>query len=278
MTNNSQRGQTNQILIIGSTGKTGKRVLRKLANKNIIARPGSRGSETPFDWETPSSWNEALKGIKTVYLTYYPDLAVPTAPKSIEDFCQVARRHGTKHIVLLSGRGEPAAQRCEEIVMASGMAWTIIRASWFNQNFNEGAFSDLINSGVIALPVSDVGEPFVDVDDIADVAVAALTESHHQGQLYEVTGPRLLSFREVASEIGQATHRKIEFVPITTAQFTSEMLKQDAPPETISMLEFLFQEVLDGRNAVVCDGVQRALGRPPKDFRDYALSLNQSEY
>lgn len=273
MTTTKAKDHTKPILVIGSTGKTGKRVLSKLQDKGVPVRQGSRSSNPAFDWEQPNSWEAALEGIETVYLTYYPDLAVPAAPTAIANFCKEARRLGTKHIVLLSGRGEPAAQHCEAIVMTSGMEWTVIRASWFNQNFSEGAFADLVEAGTIALPVSDVGEPFIDVDDIADVAVAALTEAKHQGQLYEVTGPRLLSFRDVAGELSQGLNRDIQFVPVSMAQFTAEMLKQGTPQGALAMLEFLFQEVLDGRNSVPCDGVQRALGRPPKDFRDYALSL-----
>lgn len=269
----SPKDHTKPILVIGSTGKTGKRVLSKLQDKGVPVRQGSRSSHPAFDWEQPSSWEAALVGVETVYLTYYPDLAVPAAPAAISNFCKEARRLGTKHIVLLSGRGEPAAQHCEAIVMTSGMNWTVIRASWFNQNFSEGAFADLVESGTIALPVSDVGEPFIDVDDIADVAVAALTEAKHQGQLYEVTGPRLLSFRDVAKELSQGLNRDIQFVPVSMAQFTAEMLKQGTPQGALAMLEFLFQEVLDGRNAVISDGVQRALGRPAKDFSDYAFGL-----
>lgn len=261
-------------LVIGSTGKTGKRVLKGLQQLNKSVRAGSRASTPAFDWENKGSWNAALEGIESVYLTYYPDLAVPEAPDAIRQFCRVARQQGVQHIVLLSGRGEPAAQHCEEIVKASGIDWTIIRASWFNQNFSEGAFYDMVQSGVLALPVSNVGEPFVDTDDIADVAIAALTQPGHKHKLYEVTGPRLLNFKEVADELSSALGKDIQFIPITTETFEQEMLKQGVPLDTISMLLFLFNEVLDGRNEYITHGIEEALGRKPKDFSVFAREIS----
>jgi uncharacterized protein YbjT (DUF2867 family) len=271
MNTNTQLSGT--TLVIGGTGKTGRRVLQGLQEKNVSFRLGSRSADPAFDWENPTTWAETLEGISSVYLTFYPDLAVPHAPSAIKQFCRVARQHGIQHIVLLSGRGEPAAQRCEAIVKASGIPWTVIRASWFNQNFSEGAFYDMVQSGVIALPIGDIGEPFVDTDDIAEVAIKALTESGHLNTLYEVTGPRLLTFKEIAKELSLALDKKIEFIPISTDAFEQEMIKQHIPIDTIQMLLFLFNEVLDGRNEYISHGVQEALGRPAKDFSEFASKL-----
>jgi uncharacterized protein YbjT (DUF2867 family) len=115
-----------------------------------------------------------------------------------------------------------------------------------------------------------VPEPFVDADDIADVAVAALTEEGHVGQLYELTGPRLLTFAEAVEEIANAVGREISFVPISVEDFSAAAAEQGVPGEVIDLLTYLFSEVLDGRNAHVTGGVQRALGREPRDFADYA--------
>ncbi len=270
-----KKATNNTVLVVGGTGKTGKRVAQKLSANNINVRIGSRTERPTFDWEIPTTWPAAVKDVKAVYLTYYPDLAVPQAPAAISDFCELAEQAGVEHIVLLSGRGEPAAQHCEKIVQESGMAWTIIRASWFNQNFSEGAFYPMVAAGLLALPVGDVGEPFIDIEDIADVAVAALTESGHKGQLYEVTGPRLLTFKNVAAELSDVLDNEVQFISISEEHFITQLNKQNVPEDTIDMLLFLFGEVLDGRNAMVCDGVERALGRPAKDFSDYAISLGQ---
>lgn len=172
--------------------------------------------------------------------------------------------------MLLSGRGEEEAQACERIVQDGKPDWTIVRASWFHQNFSEGAFVDMVLGGQIQLPGSVASEPFVDVDDIAEVAVAALTEEGHAGEVYEVTGPRLLSFEEVAAELSRAVGRPVQFVGLPHDEFVAGVQASGAPEEVVWMMDYLFSTVLDGRNAHLTDGVQRALGRPPRDFADFA--------
>ena len=178
--------------------------------------------------------------------------------------------------MLLSGRGEEEAQLCERVVQDAGVEWTIVRASWFNQNFSEGEFLGMIMDGVITLPAADIPEPFVDVDDIADVAVAALTEDGHNGEIYEVTGPRMLTFAEVAKEISAAAGRKIQYIQIPREAFAAGIAESGAPEDIAWLLDYLFSTVLDGRNAYVCDGVQRALGREPTDFTEYARRIAAS--
>ena len=173
-------------------------------------------------------------------------------------------------LVLLSGRGEEEARRAELAVQGVDAEWTIARSSFFAQNFSESFFLKPILGGELALPVDGVAEPFVDAEDIADVAVAALTEDGHAGQLYELTGPTLLTFAEAVEEISLASGREIRYVPISAEQFTSALSREGVPPEVIELLTYLFTEVLDGRNARLTDGVRRALGREPRDFADYA--------
>jgi uncharacterized protein YbjT (DUF2867 family) len=207
-----------------------------------------------------------------VYLTYYPDLAFPGALADIQAFCELAVSSGIRRVVLLSGRGEPMAEAAERAVQSSGADWTIVRCSWFMQNFSEGFMLDPVLSGVIALPSADVAEPFVDVDDIADVVVAALTQEGHGGKLYELTGPRLLTFADVAAELSKATGRDIAYVPVTVEQFTAGAREQGLPEEEIEGLIGLFADVLDGRNASLADGVRQVLGREARDFSDYATA------
>lgn len=260
-------------LILGGTGKTGRRVAERLAAKGHRVRIGSRSAVPSFDWDNEKSWDKCLNGVTAVYITYTPDLAMPGAADAIQTFVNKAKEAGVKRLVLLSGRGEEEAQACEKIVRDSGLEWSIVRASWFNQNFSEGAFIDMVLNGVISLPAGDQVEPFVDVDDIADVAVAALSEDHHNGQVYEVTGPRLMSIADIAAELSRATSREITYVDVPHERFVAEVANSGAPKDVVWMLDYLFATVLDGRNAHLTDGVQRALGRPPKDFADYARDV-----
>jgi uncharacterized protein YbjT (DUF2867 family) len=258
------------ILVLGATGKTGRRVADRLTAIGVPVRAGSRSATPAFDWEDPDTWADALDGVSAVYVSYYPDLAVPTAPDAVGALARLAADKGVQRLVLLSGRGEPEAQRAEQTMAAAGVPWTVLRCSWFAQNFDEGAFAESLSAGELALPVGDVPEPFVDVEDIADVAVAALTEDGHAGEVYELTGARMLTFAQAVAEIAQASEREIAFAPISVDDFVGAMSGYGVPPAELELLSFLFTEVLDGRNAHLTDGVQRALGREPRDFRDFA--------
>ncbi|MBL0740397.1 NmrA family transcriptional regulator [Chryseolinea lacunae] len=256
-------------LILGGTGKTGSRILKRLRDRGIAAQTGSRTATPPFDWEDRTTWSLCLQNANKVYIAFQPDLAVPGAVETIQAFANTAATLGVEHLVLLSGRGEPEAQQCEDAVKASGVAWTILRASWFCQNFSEGYLADSIREGFLALPAGAVGEPFVDADDIADVAMAALTEKGHLGKLYELTGPRLISFAQAVDEIAQATGIPIRYEQVSQQDFATALAEQQVPREYISLLSYLFNEVLDGRNASLAHGVEQALNRKPTDFRVY---------
>ena len=259
-----------KILVTGATGKTGRRIIQRLSEKGHAVRKGSRKSDPPFDWGDQSTWDAVLDGVTAAYICYAPDLAIAGATDTIRAFVEGAVEYGVRRLVLLSGRGEEEAQRCERIVQRADIEWTVVRASWFSQNFSEGPFLDMVLAGEIALPAGEVGEPFVDADDIADVAAAALTEDGHAGQVYELTGPRLLTFTEAAGEIARATGRAIRYVQITPEAFAAGVAGAGLPDDIAWLLDYLFVTVLDGRNAHLGDGVRRALGREPEDFAGYA--------
>lgn len=269
-TNDDARGLT---LVLGATGKTGRRVVERLRARDVATRNASRSASPAFDWNDRSSWDATLEGVTRAYITFSPDLAVPGTPDTIRAFTECAAAAGVERLVLLSGRGEEEAQACERIVRGAGVPWTIVRAGWFMQNFSEGEFLGMVLGGTIALPAADVPEPFVDVDDIADVVVAALTEDGHDGELYEVTGPRLMTMTDVATEISRAAGREVSFVRVPSEAFSQAAMESGAPAEVVWLLNYLFGTVLDGRNAYLSDGVRRALGREPRDFSDFAREV-----
>ena len=255
-------------LILG--GKTGHRVLERLQARGIPARAASRSTEIPFDWNNRATWASALAGVDAAYIAYVPDLAVPGAAETVAAFADQAVGAGVGRLVLLSGRGEEEAQRTERLVAEAGAEWTVVRCSWFNQNFSEGFFVDGVVAGELALPVGDVPEPFVDLEDVADVAVAALTEDGHAGQVYELTGPQLLRFDEAVAAIADAAGRPIAFAPVPMDAFAAALREHGEDDDVVWLTTYLFTEVLDGRNASLADGVERALGRPARSFADYA--------
>ncbi|WP_328414701.1 NAD(P)H-binding protein [Micromonospora sp. NBC_00389] len=265
---NEREQQT--ILVLGGTGKTGRRIVERLQESGVPVRVGSRSAGQPFDWADRATWAPVLQGVGTVYVSYYPDLAVPGAPETVGAFTELAVASGVSRLVLLSGRGEDEAQASEKLIQSAGVEWTILRSSWFSQNFSEDYLLEPVLGGEVVLPVGNVPEPFVDADDIAEVAVAALTEDGHAGQVYELTGPRLLTFAQAIAEISTATGQRIEFVQVSSADYADALTADGVPQGVVELLMYLFTTVLDGRNAHLGDGVQRALGRQPRDFADYA--------
>jgi uncharacterized protein YbjT (DUF2867 family) len=258
------------ILVLGGTGKTGRRVAARLQESGRVVRIGSRSGVPPFDWNAPATWEPVVRGVKAAYVTYYPDVSVPGAAETVGAFADLAVQNGVRRLVLLSGRGEPEARRAERAVQAAGACWTVLRCSWFNQNFNEGYLLESVLSGEVALPVDGVPEPFVDTEDIADVAVAALTDDGHAERVYELTGPSCMRFADAVDHIANACGRPLRFVPVLMDEFVAALADAQVPGQDIALLRYLFTEVLDGRNARPDDGVQRALGRQPRDFRDFA--------
>lgn len=262
--------QISTVAVIGGLGKTGGRVAKRLKNRGIDVRATSRSTTPSFDWQDRDTWRLALEGASAAYVTFQPDLAVAWAAEAISAFAKTAVAAGVRHIVLLSGRGEDGAVLSERELKAVGVDYTVLRASWFNQNFSEGAFLDGLLQGRLALPAGDVVEPFVDADDLADAAVEVLSNPRHRNQTYELTGPRALTFRDAVSEIATASGRAVAYETVPIDAFIAEMAAFGLPREATDLLHELFTQVLDGRNSHLKDGIRQILGREPKDFSDYA--------
>lgn len=260
----------NKILVLGGKGKTGRKVVERLKQLDKDVRIGSRSAAPSFDWENSENWAKVLEGIDSVYITFQPDLAVPGAYEKIKQFSTDAVKSGVKKLVLLSGKGEKEAERCESAVMNSGADWTIVRASWFNQNFSEGAFLDPILTGYVAMPKEDALVPFVDTNDIADVVVQTLINDKHSQKVYELTGPRTLTFELAVKIIADASGREIIFKPVSMNEYTEMLMEHNVPANYIWLLEYLFTEVLVPDNSIVTDDIEKVLGRKATDFAEYA--------
>lgn len=266
------------ILIIGGTGKTGRRIVEQLQKKGIQPRIGSRQATPSFDWDDKNTWIESLKGIEKMYITYYPDLAVPGAKEAIESLTYLAKELGVKKIVLLSGKGEVEAEACEAIVKNSGVDYTIVRASWFNQNWSETFFLDPILSGEVALPMSNVLIPFVDANDIAEVAATVLLDNNYNGKTIEVTGPELITFKDIIHTISTVTNRNLSFHEITLQQYIEGMRQMQLPEDVIWLIEYLFSNVLTNpNNQKISNDIEQVLGRKARTFLEYAKETADTE-
>ncbi|MFD3638771.1 Rossmann-fold NAD(P)-binding domain-containing protein [Streptomyces griseus] len=256
------------VLVTSGTGKTGRRVVERLTALGVPVRSGSRTGEVPFDWQDETGWAAALRGVRAAYVAYYPDLAVPGAAEAMAAFGRTAAACGVRRVVLLSGRGEPRAAVAEEALRgAAGAAEvTVVRSAFFAQNFSESALLEGVLGGEVVFPAGTTAEPFLDLDDLADVVVAALTGEGHAGAVYELTGPRSLTFAEAAEELGRASGRAVRYVPVTADAYASMLAEFEGFGPEAEFLAELFAALLDGRNAGTTDDVKRVLGREPKDF------------
>lgn len=258
------------ILVIGGTGKTGRKVVEGLKQQNQNVRIGSRNSHPSFHWDDPATWPAALEGMDKVYIVFYPDLAVPGAYDAIKGLVEEAKKAGVQKAVLLSGKGEKEAERCEEVVANSGLDYTLVRASWFNQNFSESFFLEPILAGHVALPMPEAKIPFVDTDDIAEVVVKVLLDDTHHGKTYEITGPRLLNFEEAVKEIAAGTGKDIKYQAVSLEAYNAMMKAAGVPDDYIWLFDYLFREVLGNPdNQVVTSDVENVLGRKATDFKEY---------
>ena len=259
------------ILVIGGTGKTGRRIVKLLNEQGHNVRVGSRSGKPAFDWHQPEEWSEALGGMQSVYITYQPDLAVPGALEAIEELVKQAKKAKVEKLVLLSGKGEREAQLCEQVVIHSGLKHTIIRANWFNQNFSENFLLEPVLQGFVALPFAEVKIPFVDANDIAEVAVKALVEDEHNGKIYELTGSETLTFGEAIGEIARATGREIQFTRISVSAYIDTLRSHGIPEDFLWLIEYLFTEVLGNpSNSEITDDIEKVLHRKPISFKEFA--------
>ena len=259
------------ILVTGSTGKTGRRVARLLRARRVAVRAASRSGEVRFDWADRSTWEPALRGATALYLVA-PELGDPRAARDVAAFARTAGA-GRAVLVSMPDTGDPGHEHvlaAERSLGEAGLAWTVLRPRWFFQNFSEDFLRDPVLSGEVRLPAGDGREAFVDADNIAEVAVAALTGDGHAGRSYELSGPRLLSFGDAVAEIAKATGRDLRYVPLTAERYAEEQRARGVPEQWIQLSIDLYASVRAGGLTPLTDDVRQVLGRAPRDFTDYA--------
>lgn len=266
---------TRPVLVTGATGMTGSRVLARLRERGVAVRAASRSSEWKFDWSEPATWDAVLEGAGSVYLVQND--ADPRTP----EFVERAVTHGVGRVVQLSARGVDVPGyfegvegtlshlRAEEAVKASGLEWTVLRPGWFAQNFNEGFLTDGLRTGVLRIPTGDGSATWIDAEDIADVAVAALTEPGHHGRTYEMSGPRALTVAQAVAEISEALGSPIRYEPVPVDEYRSELVEQGWPEEAAQEMVSALSAIRRSLEAKVSPGVREALGREPRDFTEF---------
>ncbi|RZT88470.1 uncharacterized protein YbjT (DUF2867 family) [Pseudonocardia sediminis] len=262
-------------LVLGATGKTGRRVAARLRLRGVPVRAASRSSETPFDWSAPDGWDAALRGVEGVYVV------PPSVPGPVHGFADRAQAAGVRRLVLLSGHGADLwgdtvfgrdMLSAEDAVRGSGLEWTVLRPSNFSQNFSEKLFHAPLVDGELALPAGEVPEPFIDIEDVADVAAAVLTEpGRHAGRVHELTGPRPITFAEAVDLISRASGRPMTYEQISVDEYAAALVEAGLGAEEAGAVAAMFEVIERGVITGTTDGVETVLGRAPRTFEDYVL-------
>lgn len=260
-------------LVLGATGKTGRRVAARLRLRGTRVRTASRSSRTRFDWSDPDGWEAALRGVTAVYVV------PPTVPGPVHEFVARAEEAGVRRLVLLSGHGSDTwgdsafgldMRSAEEAVRGSALEWTVLRPSNFDQNFDEDLFHAPLVAGELALPAGAVPEPFIDLEDVADVAAAVLTETgRHAGRIYELTGPRALTFGEATELISRASGLPIAYKQVSPDEYVAALVEEGWGEGDARHVAEMFVLMERGVLAGTTDGVATVLGRAPRTFEDY---------
>ncbi|WAU84268.1 NmrA family transcriptional regulator [Streptomyces sp. Qhu-G9] len=266
----TQNTRNETVLVTGASGRTGRQVAEAARAAGLGVRAASRSGDVRFDWYDPSTWDEALRGADAAYLAYTPDIGAPGAAENIAAFARRAQDLGVRRLVLLSARGERQAEPTERALRESGAEWTVVQADWFFQNFSEGLLLEGVRGGEFVFPAGEVPVPFIDARDLAEVVVKALTDSSYVGRTLEITGARLLTFREAMAEISAAAGREIRYTPVSTKEYGAALAGFGLPAEEVAFMEEVFDGLLDGHNARTTDVVRQVLGRAPRDFADFA--------
>lgn len=272
----THRTTPSTVLVLGATGKTGRRVVARLRDSaTVTVRPASRSGEVRFDWTLPETWQPALAGADALYLV------APDDPSPVREFVRQAEASGVRRLVVLSGHGIEKAgaefgqgmAAAEAAVQETGAAWTLLRPNNFFQNFDEDLWLAPLRAGRLGLPIGDMPEPFIDADDVAAVAAAVLTEDGHDGKTYDLSGPRALTFAEATRTIAEAAGRPIRYEELTPAAYRAELLAEGWPEAAADALNAMFALHRAGHTAEVTDGVQQVLGRAPAGLEPWARSV-----
>ena len=262
-------------LVLGATGKTGRRVAARMRLRGTQVRAASRSSRARFDWSDPGGWDSVLRGVTTVYVV------PPSVPGPVHEFVARAEASGVRRLVLLSGHGADTwgdssfgldMRSAEDAVRGSALEWTVLRPSNFNQNFDEDLFHAPLVAGELALPAGTVPEAFIDLEDVADVAAAVLSEpGRHAGRIYELTGPRGLTFAEAVELISRASGLPIAYKQVSPAEYTAAMVEEGWDEDDARHVAEMFVLMERGEIAETSDGVATVLGRAPRTFEDYVV-------
>jgi uncharacterized protein YbjT (DUF2867 family) len=258
------------FLVLGGTGKVGRRLTARLRDAGHDVRVASRSDagDVRFDWHDPATHDAALAGADGVFVVG-PGSATDWSPL-LPAFLDRAHAAGVRHAVLLSARGveflpDGAVARAEAALRDGPLPWTILRPSHFAQNFTEAMFVPDAG-GRVAAPAGAAAHPFVDVGDVAAVAAEVLATGSHQGETLALSGPAALTFAEATELLTARDGLPRHYVAEDPAAHAAALRAAGTPEGYVTWRMAMLDGIRRGADAYVSDGVPRVLGRAATAF------------
>lgn len=273
-----------RVLVLGGTGQTGALVAGGLRERGVQVRTASRspsdGDHAVFDWERPETHDAALRDVDAVYLMAP---AVSGDPSHLMvPFIDRALSRGVKSFVLLSSsaieEGPTGLGAVHAALRARAPGWTVLRPSWFMQNFFDSRHHlarGLARDGRMVTATGQGRVGFIDVADIAAVAVEALLKPLNSAPV--LTGPEALSYDDIAAVLSAAQGRPLEHRAVTVDEARASMVAAGIPDAYAAMLAGMEDAIARGAEDRTTDAVLRLTGRPPRAFRDVAARLLEEQ-
>lgn len=271
---------TGKVLVLGGTGKTGGPLVRRLTEEGHGVKCASRSGAAPggaegcrFDWYAAESHGAALDGVGSIYLI--APLGAPDPLQVMQPFIETAIARGVGRFVLLSSslleEGGPAMGMVHAFLRQCAPQWAVLRPSWFMQNFViDPHLTSICSEGAIYSATDDGLVPFIDAEDIAEVALHALTDARPTANDLLITGPQAISYDQVAATIGGVVGRPVRHVRLTAEQLAKRFEDAGIPAEYATMLAGLDRAIAAGAEARTTDIVEKVTGHPPASFESFA--------
>ncbi|MFI2617060.1 NmrA family NAD(P)-binding protein [Streptomyces sp. NPDC018584] len=276
-------GRTTPILVTGGTGNTGRRIAGLLAGAGHRVRAGSRRPVpgdghpwVPFDWGDAATHGPALEGVRRVYLV--PPTGEPDPAAYLLPFLDLARRAGVDRVVLLSSSAiaetDGGLGEVHRAVRARFPQWTVLRPSWFMQNFtgDHPHARGVRERGEIVTATGGGRVAFVDAGDIAAVGARALTDERPHNTAHLITGPQALSYAEVAATLSRVTGRAVRHRAVTRATLRDRLAADGIPERFADLLAGLDEAIAQGAEDRTSPAVEQVTGRAPRSFADFAAA------
>ncbi len=261
------------ILVTGASGNAGREVVAALAAGRIVARqPGQNGCPR-LDFTDPATWPACLEGVRALFLMRPPPIA--DMAKTLIPFVAAARAAGVAHVVFMSVAGADKAawvpHHKVEVALAAGPpGWTILRPGFFAQNLADAYLRDIREDARLYVPAGRGQVAFLDLRDLGAVAAQALTDpAAHDRQAYTLTGPRAVTFAEVAALLSAATGRSIHYTAANIPGYVRHLRRRGVPWGAVAVQTYLHVGLRWGQAATVDPILQRVLNRPAGDIATY---------